>query len=36
MGIQLESRTQSTAQLVTEVDVLSLVGHKPWQVKAEP
>lgn len=29
--IQLESRAQSTAQLMTEVDVLGLVGHKPWQ-----
>lgn len=34
--IQLENRAQSTAQLMTEVDVLGLVGHKPWQVKTEP
>lgn len=34
--IQQNSRTQSTAQLMTEMDVLSLVGHKPWQAKAEP
>lgn len=35
MGIQLESRTQSTAQFLTEVDLLTLIGHKPWQQKAE-
>lgn len=36
VGIQLERRTQSTAEPMTEVDVLALVGHKPWQVKSEP
>lgn len=31
-GIQLESRTVSTAQLVTtDRDVVAIVGRKPWQ-----
>lgn len=34
--VQLESRAQSPAQLMAEVDVLSFGGHKPWQAKAEP
>lgn len=28
MGMHLERRTQSTAQLVTNMDVLTTVGHK--------
>ncbi|RMC05585.1 hypothetical protein DUI87_17670 [Hirundo rustica rustica] len=33
VGMQLGSRTQSTAELITEVDALE--GYKPWQVKAD-
>lgn len=32
VGIQLESGTASTAHLVTtDVALLAIVGHKPWQ-----
>ena len=31
MGIQLESRSESTAKLMPEVDALTLLGRKPWQ-----
>lgn len=29
--MQLESRTESIAQLITEVDMFASVGHKLWQ-----
>lgn len=34
-GNTLGSRIESTAQLITYVDILTTAGHKPWQ-KAEP
>ncbi|TRZ06405.1 hypothetical protein HGM15179_020701, partial [Zosterops borbonicus] len=33
--IQLESCAGSTAQLMTEMDMLAYVGRKPWQPKAQ-
>lgn len=34
-GIQLESKTERTAQLVTDTDMLTVVGHKPWPQKSK-
>lgn len=35
IGGQLECRVESTAELITEMGILTLVGKKPWEQQKE-